>query len=287
MRRRARLSAHRSPGPSGCGRWLAHPVLLALLKLVAAGLFILTVIAGFFGNQDPYRNIAPTLVWIIWWVGLAIVSAFVGDLWALVNPWRRCSTGPTGSIGADGRRGLALALPYPEALGVWPAVGLLLAVSWTELGVSEPRRARQHRLAGARLFAADLDRHGRVRQRGLGQARRGFHAYSSAYSPASRRPKPSIRERPAHTDWRLRPFGAGLLDNAARLRLDGRLRPAACCRACSTTALLSTPEWAEAERRSSACCRGSGNRFDHRQDHRSRGVLGLCSSPPISRSARS
>ena len=93
------LFARHTPGARGypridllahpLGRWLAHPVFLALLKLVAAGVFILTVTAGFFGGQDPYRNIAPTLVWIIWWVGLANFSAFVGDLWALVNPWRQ------------------------------------------------------------------------------------------------------------------------------------------------------------------------------------------------------
>ncbi len=43
---------------------------------------------GSFGNQDPYRNIAPTLVWIIAWVGLVYVSAFIGNVWALINPWR-------------------------------------------------------------------------------------------------------------------------------------------------------------------------------------------------------
>ena len=50
--------------------------------------FSLTILAGFIGTDNPYRNIAPTLVWIIWWVGFAYVSAFVGDLWALINPWR-------------------------------------------------------------------------------------------------------------------------------------------------------------------------------------------------------
>ena len=54
------------------GRWLVHPIILALLKFIGAGVLILTVIAGFFGNQDPYRNIAPTLVWIVWWVSHAL-----------------------------------------------------------------------------------------------------------------------------------------------------------------------------------------------------------------------
>jgi hypothetical protein len=122
------------------GRWLADPVLLGLLKLIAVGLFVVTVTAGFFGSQDPYRNIAPTLVWIIWWVGLAIFSAFVGDLWAVVNPWRSLFDGADRVYRMlTGRTGLALRLPYPEGLGVWPAVGLLLAVAWTELVFPSPR----------------------------------------------------------------------------------------------------------------------------------------------------
>src|SRR5215467_7080605 len=143
------LFARHSPGARGypridllahpVDRWLAHPVLLALLKLITAGVFISTVTAGFCGNQDPYRNIAPTLVWIIWWVGLAIFSAFVGDLWALINPWRSLFDWADWAYRAlSGRTSLALRLPYPEALGVWPAVGLLLAVSWTELVFPSP-----------------------------------------------------------------------------------------------------------------------------------------------------
>jgi len=69
------------------GKIIAHPGVILLLKLFAAGLFVVTVAAGFIGDQNPYRNIAPTMVWIIVWVGVAYVSAFVGDLWALINPW--------------------------------------------------------------------------------------------------------------------------------------------------------------------------------------------------------
>ena len=111
-----------------------HPVLALCAQARRARLFIVTIVAGFRGDQNPYRNIAPTLVWIIWWVGLAYVSAFVGNLWALINPWRtifdrsRPSTG-----GSPGGPAVAGGLPYPEALGVWPACVLLLAFAWIEL----------------------------------------------------------------------------------------------------------------------------------------------------------
>ena len=45
------------------------------------------VFAGFFGNQDPIRNIAPVMIWIIGWVGLGVLCSLLGDVWALANPW--------------------------------------------------------------------------------------------------------------------------------------------------------------------------------------------------------
>ena len=116
------------------GRIIAHPAIVLALRLAALALFTVTVLAGLFGDQNPYRNIAPTLVWIIWWVGLAYIAAFAGDVWALVNPWRTVFDGAQWlhrRLGGRGEQGAGL--PYPQALGVWPACLLLLAFSWTEL----------------------------------------------------------------------------------------------------------------------------------------------------------
>ncbi|MFQ6023521.1 MAG: hypothetical protein ACE5NW_12445, partial [Acidiferrobacterales bacterium] len=121
------------------GRLLAHRSVILVLKLVSVGLFVLVVVAGFVGNQHPLRNLAPALVWIIWWVGLAYVSAFVGNLWALINPWR-ITFGWAQALCRrifQGRE-LSLHLPYPGALGVWPGLTLLLTFSWIELVFPEP-----------------------------------------------------------------------------------------------------------------------------------------------------
>ena len=98
-----------------------------------SALFIVVVLAGLFGDQNPYRNIAPTLVWIIWWVGFAYVAAFVGDVWRLINPWRTVFDAPNGSTGGSRAQRSASGFAYPQALGAWPACLLLLAFSWTEL----------------------------------------------------------------------------------------------------------------------------------------------------------
>src|SRR6516225_3446677 len=73
---------------TGLGRLVAAPPLVSALQLFALGAFIITIAAGFRGDQNPYKNLAPTMVWVIGWVGLAYVCAFVGNLWAVINPWR-------------------------------------------------------------------------------------------------------------------------------------------------------------------------------------------------------
>ncbi|WP_143198337.1 hypothetical protein [Bradyrhizobium sp. AS23.2] len=108
------------------------------LRLSALVLFAAMLLAGFLGDQNPYRNLAPTLVWIIAWVGLAYISAFVGNIWPLINPLRTIFDGVEAAYRHICGRNLALDKPYPHVLGVWPAVLLLLAFSWTELVYPTP-----------------------------------------------------------------------------------------------------------------------------------------------------
>jgi hypothetical protein len=115
------------------GRVIGHPALSLAVRLTALALFVVTVLAGLFGDQNPYRNIAPTLVWIISWVGLAYVAAFIGDVWVLINPWRTAFDGAQWLWRLGSRTELSLRLAYPRPLATWPACLLLLAFSWFEL----------------------------------------------------------------------------------------------------------------------------------------------------------
>ncbi|MBI4246080.1 MAG: hypothetical protein HY614_02725 [Candidatus Rokubacteria bacterium] len=86
-----------NPGPRGSprlnllrwtlGRVVAGRAVRLGAQVVAVALLLLIVVACLAGNQNPTRNIASTAVWIVWWVGFACVSALVGNLWAVVNPW--------------------------------------------------------------------------------------------------------------------------------------------------------------------------------------------------------
>jgi hypothetical protein len=190
------------------GRLIARPGVVLLLRLAALGVFIVTVLAGFVGDQNPYRNIAPTLVWIIFWVGLAYVSAFAGDLWQLINPWRTLFEGAERlyrlAAGAEPSR----RLPYWPALGVWPACLLLLAFAWIELVYPSPAVPAHIAgfaaaysiltLAGMLVFGRDIWlQNGEVFTIVFGTFAR--------FAPTQAKVQPHA--------LLLRPFGAGLLDD--------------------------------------------------------------------------
>jgi hypothetical protein len=115
------------------GRALAHPWVLGLVRLVSVALFALILVAGLFGNQGAFHNIAPTLVWVIWWVGMAYLSALVGDLWSLINPWKIIFAWAEALNRRLGRGELSLHRPLPRVVGVWPAAVLFLAFAWIEM----------------------------------------------------------------------------------------------------------------------------------------------------------
>lgn len=118
------------------------PFLLGV-RLLSVGLFLLVVLTGLFGEQDPDRNFAPTFVWVIWWVGFSFFTAFVGNVWPLVNPWKILFEWTESLARRMGLgKGLNAGLPYPASLGVWPAVALFVAFAWVEVvfeGAATPR----------------------------------------------------------------------------------------------------------------------------------------------------
>ena len=118
----------------GAGRALVHPAVVQSIKAVSVGLFGLVIVAGLIGNAAPVLNLVPTIVWVIWWVGLAYASALVGDIWALINPWKtifELAEHLGRRLNAEGE--LSLGYRYPYQLGIWPGVLLFLAFGWVEI----------------------------------------------------------------------------------------------------------------------------------------------------------
>jgi hypothetical protein len=193
------------------GRWIASPTLALALKLIALAVFIITIIAGFRGDQNPYRNIAPTMVWIIGWVGLAYVCAFLGNVWALINPWRTIfESVETIYRGVTGRPEFSPHLSYRAAFGVWPAFVLLLALAWIELVYPSP--AVPHVIAWLALAYSILTFTGMYL---FGPERWLAHGevFSLVFGTFARFAPIEIRTGPRREMW-LRPYGAGFIDGS-------------------------------------------------------------------------
>ena len=48
------------------GRLLAQPVLLLGLRMLSVAILLLVILAGLLGDPNPFKNIAPTTVWVVW-----------------------------------------------------------------------------------------------------------------------------------------------------------------------------------------------------------------------------
>jgi hypothetical protein len=125
------------------GRSWAVPVAVRrgariVLGALGVALWALTVWAGLTGTENVQANLAPVMVYVAFWVGLPVLSLFVGDLWRALSPWRAIAD-LAGWIGrrAAGPGGLPAPMPWPARLGLWPAALVLLAFAWLELAAPD------------------------------------------------------------------------------------------------------------------------------------------------------
>lgn len=131
------------------GTWA--DVLGGTLGIVA---FALTVWAGLGGTQVPTANLAPTAVYVLFWVGLPFASMLFGDVFRVLSPWRALARALAWLAGRIVRGGLPAPLPYPAWLGRWPAAAGILAFAWVELaytGKTDPSTVAALALAYAAL----------------------------------------------------------------------------------------------------------------------------------------
>jgi uncharacterized membrane protein len=171
------------------------PTVVGALRAVSVCVFFVLIAAGLFGTQDPFRNLAPAFVWIAWWIGFAYLSALVGDVWALLNPWKALY--PAGRVG--------LSRKLPAAVGVWPAAALLLAFAWIEIvweGNAVPGNIAWLALGYSALTWAGMFVFGRDAWLASAEVFTVYFGFLARLAPAEVR----------SGKWYLRPPAAGLLD---------------------------------------------------------------------------
>jgi hypothetical protein len=113
-------------------RWTVPNSVVASLQIITVLALVLLVAAGLFGNTATFKNITPVAVWVIWWVGFGFLTAFVGNIWPLINPWLSVF-GFAETLARPWTRGLSFCARYPSWLGVWPSCILFLLFAWLEL----------------------------------------------------------------------------------------------------------------------------------------------------------
>ncbi|MCW3016232.1 MAG: fenitrothion hydrolase [Solirubrobacterales bacterium] len=146
-------------------RLFAVPRLPAEILLGAFGVFVfvLTVYAGLAGTQTETANLAPTLIYVIFWIGIPILSVVFGDVFRAINPWRAIGR-VLGTVAKRvGSGAMPEPLPYPEKLGRWPAAAGILVFAWVELvyaGRSDPSQLAIMALAYAAVQLIGMSLYG-------------------------------------------------------------------------------------------------------------------------------
>ncbi len=60
----------------------------AVSGAVGIAAFAAVVYAGFAGTQTATDNLAPTVIYVVFWVGVPVASLLFGDVFRAINPWR-------------------------------------------------------------------------------------------------------------------------------------------------------------------------------------------------------
>jgi hypothetical protein len=104
-----------------------------LLGLIGVAAFAVVVYSGLRGVQDAQDNLAPTVIYVHFWVGMAVVSVLFGDVFRALNPWRAVARFVAWVAGRVSRSDMPAPLEYPARWGRWPAAMSILAFVWVEL----------------------------------------------------------------------------------------------------------------------------------------------------------
>jgi hypothetical protein len=134
------------PLPEGLERVLRSPFLQVPLQLISAGLLVVIFVAALIGEPSSAVNLAPTFVFVIFWLGVVVLQVVFGNVWSVLNPWLAVANG----VAWVWRKlGLTWEAPlnYPERLGVWPAAFTLFCFAALELAYAEPANPRALALA--------------------------------------------------------------------------------------------------------------------------------------------
>ena len=115
--------------------FMARPFQFLLQLPLVLG-FILVIVTGFLGNQNPGRNFATVATWTIWWAGIIFLILFLGASWCLICPWSAISDWIERVSFWKRKDGMSLKYKWPHALkSRHTMTAFFVVVTWLELGI--------------------------------------------------------------------------------------------------------------------------------------------------------
>ncbi len=119
--------------PRALSAFVFSRVLRIFLGLLSVGLLVLTVATALFGTSLELLNFAPTFVYVVFWLGIPLLSVLFGDVWRVLSPWRAIADATVWAIETTGRRATPVLTAewrygrYPAAVALFAFVALELA----------------------------------------------------------------------------------------------------------------------------------------------------------------
>ena len=112
-----------------------------VLQAFAVGLFVLTLSTALFGTTIALLNFAPTFIYVIFWLGIPLLSVIFGNVWSLLSPWRAIADASVWLMERGGREARPV-LEWSGRFGRYPAAGALFAFVTLELADPQPSYPR-------------------------------------------------------------------------------------------------------------------------------------------------
>jgi hypothetical protein len=196
--------------------WIQTVLLSRALRIslgaFSFGLLVLVTVAAFVGDTSPSRNITPTFVYVVFWLGLVPVAVLLGDVWPMLNPWKAAADALSWVLDRFGLQ-TGSGAEYPARLGRWPAAFSLFLYAALELAYWNPAAPRSLGLAiliysavtwmGAAVF-------GRAAWFPNGEAFTAYFGFLARMAPFA------VREREGRSEVVSRPPLVGLAFRHAR-----------------------------------------------------------------------
>jgi hypothetical protein len=130
--------------PQALSRFVLSTAVRVVLQVIAVGLFLVTLATALLGTSTELLNFAPTFVYVIFWLGVPLLSVLFGNVWRALSPWRALADAAVSVLELGGREARPV-LDWSARWGRYPAVAALF--SFVALELANPRPAYPRTLA--------------------------------------------------------------------------------------------------------------------------------------------